>query len=165
MPKTARQHDVQSLEDSVLRSIRRIMRAVDVYSRELRAACDLTGPQLACLRYVRANGPVALSQLAQGVSLSPATVSGIVDRLEGRALLTRERQSEDKRRVRIGLTRAGRAAVHSAPPPLQEQFSRQFRSLSSRKQTALERSLREVVAMMEAEELDASPILAPPGDL
>ena len=157
--------DIESLESSVLRSIRKIMRAVDIYSRQLRMACDLTGPQLACLRCIASEGPTTLSQLAAGVSLSPATVSGIVDRLEARGLLIRERQEEDKRRVLITLTRTGRAAVRRAPPPLQEQFSRQFRALPSRRQAGLERALRQVVAMMEAEDLDASPILIPPGDL
>lgn len=162
---SAKAAEVESLENSVLRSIRKIMRAVDIYSRKLRMTCDLTGPQLACLRYIYSEEATTLSQLAAGVSLSPATVSGIVDRLEAREMLIRKRQVEDKRRVLITLTKAGRTAVGRAPPPLQEQFSRQFQALPARRQAGLERALRQIVAMMEAEELDASPILIPPGDL
>ncbi len=148
-------------EDSVLRSIRRIMHAVDLYSRKLSAACSLTGPQLACLRQLE-SGPLPMTSLAAAVSLSPATVSGILDRLEARELVRRERQSDDKRRVLVLLTDAGRSAARRAPPSLQEQFSARFRELSARRQADLERSLREVVNMMEAEKLDAAPLLVPP---
>jgi len=157
--------DIQVLEESVLRSIRRLMRAVDLYSRQLRAACDLTGPQLACLRQIGVGGPMTLSDLAARVSLSPATVSGILDRLEAKAMVSRERQADDKRRVFASLTREGRAAVRRAPPPVREQFSRQFRALSGRKQAELERALRDIVAMMEAQEVDVSPFLASPAEL
>ena len=150
------------LEDSVLQSIRRINRAIDLYSRQLSAACHLTGPQLACLRQLEGGGPVTMSELAAVVSLSPATVSGILDRLESRGLIARERQVEDKRRVLVRLTPAGLGAVRDAPPPLQEQFSRRFRALSSTRQAALDRALRQIVAMMEADDIDVAPLLVPP---
>lgn len=158
---TRQQDDVRAREESVLRSIRQIMHAIDLYSRQLTAACSLTGPQLACLRQLQAGGAMAMTTLAAAVSLSPATVSGILDRLEARELVRRERQLDDKRRVLVTLTTAGRAAVRRAPPPLQEQFSERFRALSPRRQAGLEKALREIVAMMEATEFDAAPLLAP----
>lgn len=159
--KTDRE-DTQAREDSVLRSLRKIVHAIDLYSRKLNSACNLTGPQLACLRQLEARGAMTMTAVAAAVSLSPATVSGILDRLEARALVRRERQSDDKRRVLVFLTEAGGEAVRRAPPSLQEQFSARFRALAPRRQAGLERALREIVAMMEAEELDAAPVLAPP---
>ena len=153
------------LEDSVLRSIRRITRSIDIYSRQLRAACDLTGPQLICMRQLAVEGSMTLSDLAAVISLSLATVSGIVDRLEARGLVRRERQQADKRRVLVILTRAGEKALRRAPPPLQEQFTRRFRALPARRQAALNKALREIVTMMEAEDIDASPILVPAAEL
>jgi DNA-binding MarR family transcriptional regulator len=147
------------LEGSVLRSLRRITRAIDIYSKKVSATCDLTGPQLACLQQLDAGGPTTMSQLAAVVSLSPATVSGILDRLELRQLVDRQRQQDDKRRVLVRLTRSGKAALRRAPPLLQEQFTQRFRAMPARKQAQLDRALREIVAMMEAEDLDASPLL------
>jgi DNA-binding MarR family transcriptional regulator len=155
--------DVVTREDSVLRSIRRIIHAIDLYSRQLTAVCSLTGPQLACLRQIETGGAVTMTGLAGAISLSPATVSGILDRLEARELVCRERQSDDKRRVLVTLTKAGRAAVRRAPPPLQEQFSAQFRALSPRRQARIDGALREVVSMMEAESLETAPLLVPTG--
>mgnify|MGYP000222880838 CR=1 FL=1 len=59
--------------------------------------------------------------------------------------------------------KAGRAAVRRAPPPLQEQFSAQFRALSPRRQARIDGALREVVSMMEAESLETAPLLVPTG--
>lgn len=148
-------------EESVLRSIRRITRAIDLYSRKLSASCDLTGPQLACLREVARAGETATTALADAVSLSPATVTGILDRLEAGGLVCRERQSDDKRRVRVTLTGEGRDALMRAPPLLQDGFTQRFRALPATTQSQLDRALQEIVAMMEAEELDASPLLMP----
>lgn len=148
-------------EESVLRSIRRITRAIDLYSRKLAASCDLTGPQLACLRELARNGETATTQLADAVSLSPATVTGIVDRLEQGGLVERQRPENDKRRVMVVLTAAGRDALRRAPPLLQDGFTQRFRALPAASQSQLDRALQEIVAMMEAEELEASPLLMP----
>jgi len=148
-------------EESVLRSIRRITRAIDLYSRKLAASCDLTGPQLACLRQLARAGEAAATQLAAAVSLSPATVTGIVDRLEHGGLVQRARRSEDKRRVIVALTSAGQDALRRAPPLLQDGFTHRFRALPPARQSQLDRALQEVVEMMEAQDLDASPLLMP----
>lgn len=148
-------------EESVLRSIRRITRAIDLYSRKLAASCDLTGPQLACLRELARQGETATTLLAEKVSLSPATVTGILDRLEQASLVERQRSADDKRRVLVALTQAGRDALRRAPPLLQDGFTQRFRALSAANQSQLDRALQEIVAMMEAQELDASPHLMP----
>ncbi|MEJ8566066.1 MarR family winged helix-turn-helix transcriptional regulator [Elongatibacter sediminis] len=148
-------------EESVLRSIRRITRAIDLYSRKLVSSCDLTGPQLACLRELARLGELPTTRLAAAVSLSPATVTGILDRLEQAGLLERQRPESDKRCVMVTLSAAGRDALRHAPPLLQDGFTQRFRALSAASQSQLDRALQEIVAMMEAEELDASPLLIP----
>lgn len=138
------------IEDRVLQAMRRLTRAIDVYSRKLRSDIDLTGPQLGCLRQLHRVGAMTQSQLAAEMSLSAATVSGILDRLEARRLVLRKRQTDDKRRVTVMLTAAGQDAISHAPSMLQEDFSRRFRELSPRKQALLERALLDIVQMMEA---------------
>jgi DNA-binding MarR family transcriptional regulator len=148
-------------EESVLRSIRRITRAIDLYSRKLAASCDLTGPQLACLRQLARTRETATTQLAEAVSLSAATVTGILDRLEQAGLVARLRQQDDKRRVLVALTTDGRDALRRAPPLLQDAFTQRFRALPAASQAQLDRALQEIVAMMEAQDIDASPFLIP----
>lgn len=146
-------------EDEILRSLRRVIRAVDLYSRRLTAEYGLSGPQLQCLRQLDSQGPLPTGALAEAMSLSPATVCGILDRLEARGLVVRERQTHDKRRVVVRLSVEGETVTERAPPSLQESFLTRLRALSSAEQSELQVSLEKLVAMMAAAELDAAPLL------
>ena len=146
-------------EEEILRSLRRIIRAVDLYSRRLMAGHGLSGPQLLCLTEL-AKGEMLSGALARALSLSPATVSGILDRLETRGLLERRRQVNDKRTVVVRLTPAGKRLLVRAPPPLQQGFVSKLRALPEAEQAAISATLRQLVSMMSAEEIDAAPMLA-----
>ena len=148
-----------SIEDAVLRSLRRINRAVDLHSCQLASLHQLTGPQLVCLRAIDNLGTTTPSVLAREVSLSQATLTGIVDRLDKRGLVERRRDKQDRRRVLLRSTEAGRQLVEQAPSPLQDTLAANLRRLPADEQERLAATLQQVVRMMEADALDASPML------
>lgn len=142
-----------SHEERIVNSLRQIIHAVDVYSHELSARHSLTGPQLTCLRELARSGELTLGALASAVSLSPATVSGIVDRLERKELVQRRRRRSDRRSVAVGLTRSGDALVRRAPAPLQESFAQRLAALPDKKRNQISSVLQQIVTMMEPESL------------
>jgi DNA-binding MarR family transcriptional regulator len=148
-------------EEEILRSVRRIVRAVGLYSRKLMTQTGLSGPQLICLRQLAQDGAMQTSHLAEAVNLSSATVCGILNRLERRGLVERERQLEDRRRVVVSLTDAGQDTVNNAPPALHDSFLFKLRSLPDDEQNVIQDTLGKLVSMMSAEDLDAAPILEP----
>lgn len=150
--------DGESCEE-VLSALRRIIRATDLHSRQLTREVGLTTPQAVVLQAVRDLGEVTTGQLSRRVSLSQATVTTILDRLEGRGLVERYRSNTDRRIVHSRLTRQGRALLRKAPPLLQERFTEAFRRLSPARQARILATLDEVAAMMGAAELDAAPLL------
>lgn len=111
------------LAADILLALRRIMRSMDISSRQLIGERGLTTPQLLCLQNLGEHGAMTSGMLAQMVSLSPATVTGILDRLELRGLVTRERRPEDKRHVLVTVTDAGAAAADAAPSRLAQRFA------------------------------------------
>lgn len=145
----------------VLMSLRRIIRAVDIYSRKLNSEFKITAPQLICLYSLSRHDGVTLSELAQEVTLGVSTVNGIVDRLEAKKLLSRIRSTEDKRRVTISITDEGREVAKAAPALLQDRLANALRKLPELEQAAIALSLERIVELMEVEELDASPNLMP----
>lgn len=147
-------------EDEVLRSLRRIIRAVDLYSRQLMALHGLSGPQLLCMTQL-AKGEMLSGALARELSLSPATVTGILDRLEARGLVERKRQVDDKRTVVVRLTSPGKRLLAQAPPPMQQGFLVKLRALPVGEQAEISATLKRLVTMMSADEIDAAPLLAP----
>lgn len=143
----------------ILQSIRRIMRAVDIHSRKLRSQCELTTPQLICLGTISEYGPLTVKDIAQRVFLSPSTVVGILDRLEGRGLIMRRRDTDDRRIVNSEATPAGIKIARSAPSALQDSLHEALRNLPTLEQATIALSLKRVVDLMEAGHLDAAPIL------
>lgn len=143
----------------VLRSLRGIIRSVDLYSRELAATNQITAPQLVCLLHVVNRGPVTATGIGREVHLSPSTVVGIVDRLEEKGLVSRQRSQEDRRMVRVSATDAGRELARRAPSPLQQTLARALNALPELEQATIALALERVVALMEAPPLDYAPIL------
>jgi DNA-binding MarR family transcriptional regulator len=143
--------------DLVLAALRRINRALDIHSRYLAHHHGLTVPQLVVLSELSRLGKVSAGRLATAISLSQATVTGIVDRLERKGFVRRERDRHDRRRVLVRITAPGRRLLSSPPPLLQESFVRQFTQLHDSDQAMVLASLERVVAMMEPlRELDVA---------
>lgn len=145
--------------DDVLIALRRVIRAADLRSRQLVKISGLTAPQLLVLQSIRKKGSVSSGELAGDISVSQATVTTILDRLEKKAFVVRQRSAEDRRKVMVSLTDAGSASLENAPQPLQENFVRQFQALQQWEQTQIVSSLQRIVQMMDAQHIDASPVL------
>ena len=150
--------DLDSI-DNVLVALRRVIRATDLHSKHLAKTTGLTAPQILLLQTVRDKGQVTIGELASEMSLSQATVTTIIDRLEKRGLVFRERSTSDKRKVHAFLTDEGQAMLVKAPIPLQDQFARQFTNLQDWEKTMIISSLQRVAHMMDAQHIDASPVL------
>tara|TARA_R100001440_G_scaffold53394_4_gene73082 strand:+ start:8128 stop:8718 length:591 start_codon:yes stop_codon:yes gene_type:complete len=145
--------------EQVLVALRRVIRATDLHSKRLSKNAGLTAPQLLIMRTIRDLGQVTIGTIADKVSLSQATVTTILDRLEHRKLVYRVRSTTDKRKVHAHLTDDGAALLASAPQPLQEEFIEKFQSLHEWEQNMIVSSLQRVANMMDADHIDASPVL------
>ncbi len=150
---------MSDLQDHVLVSLRRIIRATDLYSRKLGKRTGLTTPQLVVIQAIGTLRDPTVSDVAKAVSLSLATVTTILNRLEANGLVHRERSAVDRRRVIVTLTEKGEELGASAPKPLQDSFVDRFVRLESWEQHQIVAALERVATMMDAEELDAAPIL------
>ena len=143
----------------ILQSLRRIVQAVDIHSRCLSVKHQVTAPQLITLLAIAKHEPLTMVRLSKEVYLSPSTLVGIIDRLEAKHFVVRERSKQDRRQVCISITPEGRAFAEEAPSPLQETFANALSELSPLEQATISLSLERVVSMMEAEQVDAAPIL------
>ncbi|WP_394193299.1 MarR family winged helix-turn-helix transcriptional regulator [Pseudoalteromonas atlantica] len=145
--------------DELLVALRRVIRAIDLHSKQLNKTSGLTGPQLLIMHEVDQSDGITASRIAQNVNLSPATVTNILDRLENRNLVNRVRSQLDKRRVSLYLTQTGKELLANAPQPLQEHFIEKFTALDEWEQSQLLSSMQRIAAMMDADKIDASPLL------
>ncbi|MCB1198303.1 MAG: MarR family transcriptional regulator [Deltaproteobacteria bacterium] len=143
----------------ILQSLRKIIRSIDIHSSRLRNEYDITAPQLITLLSIRNERPMTLAQLSHEVQLSPSTMVGIIDRLETKGLVERIRSQIDRRQTHIHITKEGKEFILKAPSPLQEQLATSLKGLSELEQSTISLSLQRVVSLMQAQDIDASPIL------
>ena len=150
-----------NMENQIVAALRRIIRAVDLHSRRLAEEHGLTGPQLATLQVAARLGEASTGALARAVHLSGPTVTGILDRLTKRGLVDRTRNGQDRRSVTVRLTGDGEDVLAAAPSLLQDRFRQELMRLEEWEQTTILATLQRIAAMMDAESLDASPLLVP----
>jgi len=147
-------------EDEILVALRRIVRAIDLHSRQLVRQVGLTGPQLVVLRSAARMGGASLGELAAAVHLSQATLSDLVRRLEDRGLARREREGPDRRRVRLEVTAEGRALLERLPSPLQDRLRRALARRPSYERHQILATLQLVAELMDADDPESGPVPA-----
>ncbi|MDM7859898.1 MarR family transcriptional regulator [Alteromonas sp. ASW11-36] len=145
--------------DELLIGLRQVIRAIDLYSKKLNKESGLTGPQLLVLQAIANRDGVLAKQVADAINLSSATVTSILDRLEARDLVKRERSTQDKRKVLLHLTEKGEQAVGDAPKPLQQHFIDRFEKLEDWEQNMMIANMQRIAKMMNADDIDAAPVL------
>jgi len=147
------------LSEAALIALRRILRVTDTQARELARNAGLTASQVIVLRIVSHAGRATAGQIADRARISQGTVSTLLDKLESGGLARRKRGVNDRRQVWVELTNAGRAALERLPDLLQERFTRRFRQLPAWEQAYLVAALERVTLLLDATEIDASPVL------
>ncbi|MCJ8501660.1 MarR family winged helix-turn-helix transcriptional regulator [Desulfatitalea alkaliphila] len=142
----------------MLASLRKITQAISLHSRDLQRRYGLTGPQLILLNEIARHAEISVSELARLISVSQATVTEVLNRLEKMGLVTKSRDTRDKRRIMITTTPDCDQILDSAPPPLQEAFIERFAKLEQWEQLMILAALKRVVHLMSAEQIEAAPL-------
>ena len=145
--------------EELLVSLRRVIRAIDIHSRQLNKQSGLTGPQLMVMQNIAMLDAPLAKDIAKEIALSAATVTTIIDRLESRALVIRTRSETDKRKVHLSLSESGKLLLGCSPKPLQDHFITRYQNLEEWEQSQLLSAVERIASMMDAEKLDAAPVL------
>ena len=150
---------MENRSTTALVALRRILRATELNSRVLARQSELTTSQMLVLRHVAREGKALPSAIARAVDLKQATVTVLVNKLQEAGLVTRRRDTEDRRRVWVEMTDAGRATLARSPDLLQSRFEREFDMLQEWEKAAMIATLERVASMLDASEIEAAPVL------
>lgn len=148
-----------SSDEQILIELRRILRATQLGARKLAREGGMTTSQLIVLQHLNAQGEMTARQIAEAMHLTQATVTSLLDRLQERGWITRERGKQDRRRVHVRLSDTGLQQLQRTPESLQERLVGQLRELQTWEQTAILAALQRVAQMLDAASFDAAPVL------
>lgn len=147
--------------DMSLIALRRILRATELYGRDLARAAGLTAVQVRVLQVIAETGRTTPTAIANRMGVSQATVSALIDRLEAKGLVRRTRSDTDRRQTNLTLTDEGTEALSRAPDALQQRYVKRFEALPDWEQSMIVAALERVSALLDADQMDASPVLDP----
>jgi MarR family transcriptional regulator, organic hydroperoxide resistance regulator len=104
-----------ALADHIFEGLVRLAWGARQHDQGLQRSFGVTAAQLSALRVLERHGDMPQSELSERLFLRGSTVSGMVDRLEERGLITRARSTADRRLVTVALATGGRRLLASIP--------------------------------------------------
>jgi DNA-binding MarR family transcriptional regulator len=138
----------------IIYSIRRLIQANGLYSKDLNKKYRISAAQLNCILTLMEHGPLPPSKIAKHVMVKSSTVTGIVDRLEKKGLAKRVRNSPDRRVITIQLTEDGKKLAEHAPPPIQQKIIDGLKQTPKTKIEQIVRSLKILTDMLDVADLE-----------
>ncbi len=144
----------------IIDNLRRVFQVVNEQSKRAEKKTGITGPQLWAIKTIAQESPIMVSEIARCMYLHPATVVGILDRLEKQGLVMRIRSTEDRRVVKVELTGQGKALVRKAPVVAQGLLVAGLEKLSVNELNTIARSLDQMAAILGAQHIPPRLILS-----
>ena len=138
----------------IIFSIRRLIQASELYTKELNRKYQISAAQLNCILTLYDYGPLPPSKIADHMMVKSSTVTGVVDRLEKKGLAERMRNSPDRRVINIQLTKAGKELAQNAPPPIQQKIIDGLKKTEAAKKEQIVRSLNILTDMLDVQDLE-----------
>lgn len=140
----------------VLKDFRRVVSSIKRHSQWVEAQCGMSGAQLWAMWELVEHPGLRVSELARALAIHQSTASNLLDKLERKGLVRRERGGPDQRVVHLHLTTAGLEAVGRAPRPAQGVLSDALRNLPDGTLDELQRSLGALVSLMRLKDEEAA---------
>ena len=127
-------------ETSALNALINLMRCTNSLSSRINKTCldsDLTESQFGVLEALYHLGSLNQKKLAEKLLVSPGNITMVIDNLERRDLVKRERSKEDRRYININLTNKGNNLIKKILPTHIKSIVNEFSCLSLSEQDQL----------------------------
>lgn len=132
-----------------LKRFRQIFKAVQQHSQRVEQRCGLTSAQLWAVAELAQHPGQRVSDIACAMSIHPSTASNLLDKLERKGILKKERQRDDQRVVRLTVTDSGLNLLANAPDPPEGILQRALFTLPAPVIHSLVENLDHLVTTME----------------
>lgn len=144
----------------IVDDIRRIFQVLTEQSRKIENETSLTGSQLWVVKMLKETSPMKVSELARRMYLHPATMVGLLDRLEAKGVVKRTRSVKDRRVVHIDLTEQGLELEINSPEVVQNLLVKGLEALSGKDLKLISEGLDQVVNILGAQDVPPKLIMS-----
>ncbi|MBC8207614.1 MAG: MarR family transcriptional regulator [Desulfobulbaceae bacterium] len=137
---------------NITRQLRVVFRAIQSHSKTVERTCGLSSAKLWMMSELSVNPGLKVSELARALMIHASTCSNMLDQLEDKGLVRRDRSRADQRAVHLYLTDAGVKLLAKAPGPAQGTLSSAFGRLGDGHLLQLEDGLSALVDAMQVKD-------------
>lgn len=136
------------LEERIFLAVLKTADALGQEAEQLTRSANLTGTQYNVLRILRGAGPdgLACREIGERLISHDPDITRLLDRMERRGLITRERQKDDRRVVKTRITPQGLDLLKPLDQPMRDLHKRQFRHVAVARMKILAGILEEIRA-------------------
>jgi DNA-binding MarR family transcriptional regulator len=142
----------------IVGALRRLVKAVYLDSSKISRQYGLTAAQSIVLRVLFHEGPLSSADLSRRLYVTPSNMTGVIDRLEKKALIERVRQAADRRVVLITLTQSGNALSRTLPDPIENKLISQLSDLKTEHVQSIAEALNRVLTLIDTTGLADAPL-------
>ena len=148
MSRTQAQRGSLPNEDRAFIALQKAADKLALQAEQLLKSEGLTGAQYNVLRILRGAEPqgLACSSIAERMISHDPDMTRLLDRMEKRHLITRQRQSDDRRVVKTRITSGGLEVLKRLDPTVRELHKRQFARMAAARVKSLADLLGEICA-------------------
>jgi len=140
--------------EEVLLAIRRLMQTGELYTKELDKKFGVSATQLNCIHALYEYGSIPISKIAEYMMVKSSTVTGVLDRLEQKNLVQRERSGKDRRVINIRLTEAGKALAEKVPSSIDQRIVQGLKTVSPAEIDQIANALNKLTGMLYREAIE-----------
>ncbi|MDC1370364.1 MarR family transcriptional regulator [Flavobacteriales bacterium] len=146
----------------IIISLRKVIRSINLENKKIEKKYGVSTPQILILNFLKEKEDCqsTATELKKFLNLNASTVTGIISRLESKRLIARIPNNKDKRVVKISLTIEGIGLINKIPVVLHEKFAERLKKLDPKSIVAIQKSIEILVSLLDAEDIDASPVLS-----
>jgi DNA-binding MarR family transcriptional regulator len=140
-----------------LDAFRRIVQALRTSSRDAERRVGLTSAQLFALQQLAPSPAASVNELATRTFTHQSSVSVVIQRLVERRLVAKVPARDDRRRVELALTDAGRAVLRRSPEPFQHRLIAAIAALNEHQRHVLAGVLADIARIIDGHGPGAHP--------
>jgi len=147
----------QALINEIVGGIRKLRRAV--YHDYIKASSQfgLTETQNDVLRTLLVYGAMSSADLSRNLYVTPANITGVIDRLEKKGLVERIRQKTDRRVALVSLTESGEELSEQLPDPIETKLISGLVNLAPEQVQALGEAMKRLIDLIDADGIEDAP--------
>ncbi|HZG30805.1 MAG TPA: MarR family transcriptional regulator [Ensifer sp.] len=135
-------------QGSILHLIAQWQDATQAFDEAISNKLGLINAEYRCLRALM-DGPKTAGVLAQASGLTPAAATSMIDRLEKRGFVERQRDGADRRKVVVGMTKPASETLSKFYRPVADDVAAMLANFAKADLTVIEAFMKGVLALQQ----------------